>query len=63
MKNADTTDTAEATVHCWDPQVRRCVCGAPGNIGSTKHVKAVTCSACLELLGSPGRAPVSLASE
>ncbi len=43
------------TIHCWDPQARRMVCGAPSQIGSTKHVGAVTCNTCLELLGRPSR--------
>ena len=49
---------ASPMVHCWDPQARRVVCGAPGQTGSTKHVRAVTCSACLEGLG---RAALSVA--
>jgi hypothetical protein len=63
MKTPDKNSGDEgpkAVVHCWDPQWRRMVCGVPGQIGSTKHVHDVTCSACLELLGAPARAPLSL---
>ena len=47
--------TVNETIHCWDPQTRRMVCGAPGQIGSTKHVSAVTCNTCLKLMGKPLR--------
>ena len=49
-------------VHCWDPQVRKNVCGAPSQIGSTKHVREVTCDTCLELLGSASRPPGSMST-
>lgn len=44
-----------AKVHCWDPQERRMVCGERGQIGTTEHVRTVTCTACLELLGRPSQ--------
>lgn len=39
-------------VHAWDPQRRNNVCGAPGQIGSTKHARSVTCAACLARLAT-----------
>jgi hypothetical protein len=42
-------------VHSWDTQTRSAKCGAPGQSGSTKHARGVTCDACLELLGRPSR--------
>jgi hypothetical protein len=42
-------------VHSWDTQTRSAKCGAPGQTGSTKHVRGVTCHACLELLGRPAQ--------
>jgi hypothetical protein len=34
------------------------MCGAAGQIGSTKHTRDVTCGECLELLGRPPREAV-----
>lgn len=61
MSTLGVRDVASTTelIHCWDPQARRMVCGAPGQIGSTKHVGAVTCNACLQLLGEPLREVLS----
>jgi hypothetical protein len=47
-----------APVHSWDTHMRRIVCGAPGQTGSTKHDRDVTCVACRERLGVP--APAAL---
>lgn len=54
------TKAEHAKIHCWDPQSRTMVCGAPGQIGSTKHVRAVTCSTCLDRLGEPSRSLLSV---
>lgn len=45
-------------VHCWDTQAHKIMCGAAGQIGSTKHTRDVTCGECLELLGRPPREAV-----
>ena len=34
-------------VHWYDTEGHRIACGAPGQSNSTKHVRGVTCSACL----------------
>lgn len=47
--------SSTAAVHSWDAQARKIICGAPGQIGSTKHPRSVTCATCLELLGRPPR--------
>jgi hypothetical protein len=36
-------------VHWYDTKAHRNACGAPGQSNSTKHVRGVTCSACLAL--------------
>ena len=36
-------------VHWYDIDHRRIACGAPGLSNSTKHVRAVTCTACVAL--------------
>jgi hypothetical protein len=47
-------------IHSYDTQTRRIICGAPGQIGSTKHARDVTCDECLGLLGRPSRSPLHL---
>jgi hypothetical protein len=37
-------------VHYFDVETRRIACGVAGLERSTKHVRGVTCPACLELL-------------
>ena len=37
-------------VHWYDTDRRRIACGAAGQSSSTKHVRGVTCRACLTLL-------------
>jgi hypothetical protein len=44
-----------AAIHCYDTHTHRIVCGAPGQIGSTKHARDVTCAECLALLREPSR--------
>ena len=34
-------------VHWYDTERHRIACGAPGQSNSTKHVRGVTCTACL----------------
>jgi hypothetical protein len=52
-------------VHWYDTATHRTACGAPGQSGSTKHARGVTCSACLVLVAESkaaahdGSAPVS----
>jgi len=43
-------------VHWHDPQHHRIVCGAAGQSNSTKHIRGVTCTACLAI-ASEARAP------
>lgn len=63
MKDLDETTKGEirrGMVHCWDPLAHKMVCGVRQQIGSTKHVRDVTCSACLGILGRPSRPTMSL---
>jgi hypothetical protein len=39
--------TPTRVIHWYDTLTRRVSCGAPGQIGSTKHVHDVTCTRCL----------------
>jgi hypothetical protein len=45
-------------IHWYDTATRTISCGAPGQIGSTKHKRDVTCTACLANLRAPQLAPV-----
>jgi hypothetical protein len=36
-------------IHWYDTGAHRNACGAPGQSSSTKHVRGVTCQACLAL--------------
>jgi hypothetical protein len=45
----DGTKTA-TVVHSYDTQTRRILCGAPGQMNSTKHPAGVSCRDCRELL-------------
>lgn len=45
-------------IHHWDTQAHRNACGAPGQTGSTKHGRGVTCTACLTLMGRPPAEPL-----
>ena len=38
-------------VHWYDTERHRIACGAPGQSNSTKHIRGVTCTACLALAG------------
>jgi hypothetical protein len=38
-------------VHWYDTEHHRIACGAPGQSNSTKHVRGVTCTACLAVAG------------
>jgi hypothetical protein len=38
-------------VHWYDTDAHRIACGVPGHSNSTKHVRGVTCDACLALVG------------
>lgn len=58
-----TGETRVTLIHSWDPEHRRILCGAPGQIGSTKHARDVTCATCLELLGRPPRDASSAATQ
>ena len=49
----------QRVVHSWDPQRRNTACGSPGQIGSTKHARSVTCSACLARMAEPEREPAA----
>jgi hypothetical protein len=42
--------TSNPVVHFYDPAVHRIACGVPGFDRSTKHVRAVSCPACVHLL-------------
>jgi len=44
-------------VHWYDTERRRIACGAAGQSNSTKHVRGVTCTACLEFVASTRAAP------
>ncbi len=37
-------------IHWYDTDGHRIACGATGHSNSTKHVRGVTCSACLALV-------------
>jgi hypothetical protein len=37
------------TIHWYDTAAHRNACGAPGQSSSTKHLRGVTCAACLAL--------------
>lgn len=66
MEKSETLSGAPArtpVVHCYDTQAHRIVCGAPGQIGSTKHARDVTCEDCLERLGMPSRSTLHFAGE
>jgi hypothetical protein len=39
--------TLNPVIHWYDTVSRRISCGAPGQIGSTKHAHDVTCTSCL----------------
>lgn len=54
---AVTREAHPATIHSWNTQTRSTMCGAPGQTGSTKHARDVTCPACRELLGREPRDP------
>jgi hypothetical protein len=43
-------DESVRTVHSYDTQRHRVVCGIPQQSSSTKHRAAVTCAECLRLL-------------
>ena len=40
-------------VHWYDTAHHRIACGAAGQSNSTKHVRGVTCPACLALVADP----------
>lgn len=44
-------------VHWYDIERHRIACGAMGQSNSTKHVRGVSCSACLDI-ASAGRAAI-----
>jgi hypothetical protein len=50
-------------VHSWDTHARRIVCGAPGQTGSTKHDRDVTCVACREHLDKLAHAALRVVPE
>lgn len=51
LEHGSTTDvTTRAPIHRWDARTRSNACGAPGQTGSTKHERGVTCEACLDRL-------------
>jgi len=49
-----------AVVHCYDTRARRIACGAPGQIGSTKYARDVTCAECLALPREPSQSALRL---
>ncbi len=50
---SDTTNP----VHWYDISTRKVSCGVPGQIGSTKHVRDVTCTECLDKVNKRHRPP------
>lgn len=52
-----------SVVHWYDTAAHRNACGAPGQTGSTKHEREVTCDRCRALLEArehPGREAVDI---
>ncbi len=45
-------------IHWYDTDTRLISCGAPGQIGSTKHKRDVTCAACLANMRAAPTPPV-----
>ncbi len=46
-------------IHWYDVDAHRSACGAVGQSNSSKHVRAVTCSACLALVPGARAVPAS----
>jgi hypothetical protein len=55
--------TRNEVVHCYVVATHRILCGVTGPARSTKHVSAVTCTSCRELLVAARRRAAEEADE
>ena len=57
-------ETAARRIHSYDVRSHRIVCGAPGQMNSTKHAGSVNCPECLRVMadGRDGVLPADAAA-